>query len=496
MKFRSIHAVRGVSRRKVLAAAAASLPLLGMSRALRAAPEKVDVAVVGGGLAGMYAAMLLNDLGASVLVLEGDSRPGGRCRTTDSWGSPVDLGASQIGGTYGRIHSVCDRLGIARAPGAHMNAPYTPVIGGRMIPAKEWPDSKYNKTVGGERAILPHALFGYYVGQRTPLESLTEWRSPAAAEYDMSVEAWLLAQGASEEARRLMYEALGRVSLAEKSVLRMLQEVTRGRVEMDRISAEQKKNLDQYEVAALLSSHVVGGTSRLTDAMAEELGDRLRLSSKVTSITQNSESCRVTLESGATVDAGFVLAATPFSTLRKIRFDPPLSGAQAEAVAEMPYNNQSQVWMGVKAPYWEDDGLDASLWTDGPLQYVRQQIEPNGSRIMMSAITSGQKARFMDSLTPAQRGQFALDEIARIRPSTSGKLELLGTHSWNDGPTAGGCSFELPTGRALKWITTMGEPHGRVHFAGEHLRVVELGMEAAMETGERAAIAIAERSLV
>ena len=39
----------------------------------------------------------------------------------------------------------------------------------------------------------------------------------------------------------------------------------------------------------------------------------------------------------------------------------------------------------------------------------------------------------------------------------------------------------------------MAEPHGRVHFAGEHLRESELGMEAAMATGERAAIAIISR---
>jgi len=37
-------------------------------------------------------------------------------------------------------------------------------------------------------------------------------------------------------------------------------------------------------------------------------------------------------------------------------------------------------------------------------------------------------------------------------------------------------------------------PFGRVYFAGEHLRHVEYGMEAAMESGERAALAILERA--
>jgi monoamine oxidase len=151
--------------------------------------------------------------------------------------------------------------------------------------------------------------------------------------------------------------------------------------------------------------------------------------------------------------------------------------------------------MEVKGAFWEEDGLDGSLWTDGVLQYVRLQVEPDGSRVVVSAIASGDKASFLDSMPPAERGRYALEEIARIRPSTKGKLEVIGTHSWTDGPGASGCSFELPVGVIEAWLPAMAQPHGRVHFAGEHLRHFELGMEAAMESGERAARAIAARSV-
>jgi monoamine oxidase len=36
----------------------------------------------------------------------------------------------------------------------------------------------------------------------------------------------------------------------------------------------------------------------------------------------------------------------------------------------------------------------------------------------------------------------------------------------------------------------MGKPLGSIHFAGEHLRQLEVGMEAAMESGERAALSV------
>jgi monoamine oxidase len=39
----------------------------------------------------------------------------------------------------------------------------------------------------------------------------------------------------------------------------------------------------------------------------------------------------------------------------------------------------------------------------------------------------------------------------------------------------------------------MARPHLGLHFAGEHLRQLDVGMEAAAESGERAAREVAER---
>ena len=40
----------------------------------------------------------------------------------------------------------------------------------------------------------------------------------------------------------------------------------------------------------------------------------------------------------------------------------------------------------------------------------------------------------------------------------------------------------------------MIQPHMHLHFAGEQTRRVEIGMEAAMESGERVAVEILERA--
>ncbi|MFO1427842.1 MAG: hypothetical protein U1F11_12905 [Steroidobacteraceae bacterium] len=43
-------------------------------------------------------------------------------------------------------------------------------------------------------------------------------------------------------------------------------------------------------------------------------------------------------------------------------------------------------------------------------------------------------------------------------------------------------------GQVTRFARDMDRPWGRVHLAGEHLRRLEFGMEAAMETAERAVV--------
>jgi monoamine oxidase len=61
-------------------------------------PQKVEVIVVGAGIAGLAAARDLSIDGYDVLVLEARNRIGGRIWTSRDLGVPADLGASWIHG--------------------------------------------------------------------------------------------------------------------------------------------------------------------------------------------------------------------------------------------------------------------------------------------------------------------------------------------------------------------------------------------------------------
>jgi monoamine oxidase len=203
----------------------------------------------------------------------------------------------------------------------------------------------------------------------------------------------------------------------------------------------------------------------------------------------------VSCGNGFRAKAAFVVVAAPFGALRRIRMIPDWQGPQRDAVQRMPYHNQSQVWMRVRKPYWEADGIEASMWTEGIFTLVRQQIESDGTRELISCLAFNDRALELDALDPAARGRRAIAELEAIRPSLRGALEFVGAHSWLQVAGVEGCSHQFVPGRAFDWTQAFVRPHGRVHVAGEHARRLEVGMESAMESGERCALEILERQL-
>ncbi|WP_439486403.1 flavin monoamine oxidase family protein [Blastomonas fulva] len=485
------HTILTGSRRAFLSGAGAMFATSAVAKTAKGGgqPEKLDVIVVGAGLAGLNAAHVLESQGLKVAVVEANDRVGGRLRTGHAEGYTAELGGSEVGPLYGRVRNACTQFNVGLTEDGGKSTPFVLNIEGQMVLPKDWASSNANHTRGAEREILPFLIQNRLFFDWVPFEDPADWLEAKYHEHDMSAAAYMRARGVSEAAIRLADIDLNGPSVHSVSAMSIFRDLARLKVE-----GFNDPTKPQYGAGNTSKRHyIVGGSDMLPKAMAAALKGRVMLKSPVSAIDQTADEVEVRLMGGERMRARFVVMAAPFSAVRYINFTPGLPIAQANAVQGAIYSATTQFHFRVLKPFWEADGLPPSIWSDRFFEraFVMDKGGAHGSLIVWM---NGDGATRLDAMDlPTQRA-FIMAELAAARPSTAGALEPLFEYSWEKNPFVGGNKHCFAAGQVKMFAKEMALPHGRVHFAGEHLRRMEPGMESAMETAEIAALEILERA--
>ena len=417
----------------------------------------VDVAVVGGGLAGLTAARELGRRGRNVLLLEARDRLGGRAWVSSFAGVDVEMGGAFVHWTQPHLWAEVTRygLGIVEIPEAD-RALLRRDDGIEELDEKAFLDlnEAFERLCAGTEAYLA--------------EPMSIRQSAGAAEADrVSTAERIAALDLDPKSRDLLDGLCAGLSSAPNDHVGYL-------------GIAKTFALAGFVGQMVLDTNgrwtLEGGTASLVDAMHRDLRADVRLSTLVEVIAQDETGVTVGTTDGE-LAASAAIVALPVNALGAIRFDPALSERKREAAEEGLVSLGVKVWAKIAPGSPSTFAVAPGRF---PLSFVETVAPtPDGGTVVVGF---GPSAALLspDDPEPVAR---AIEELI-----PGARVEEVGGHDWVRDPLAGETWASYGPGRSLRWIPELERREGRVAFAGgDFAQGWGSYMDGAIETGLRSA---------
>jgi monoamine oxidase len=446
-----------------------------------ATADRVDVAVVGGGLAGLTAAYRLRRGGVGAVVYEASERLGGRCFTCRGFfadGQTSEQGGQRIAPSHGSIRSLIEELGLelADAEAAERGDAYLVEMDGRRLSEDE--------------AYAGYGTFLFAVQElaaRAGMDFTPRGASRLARELDARSAEDVLAElvdgglstplGRSLELWLTLEFGLDARELSGLAVLENFADMLAGEF--------------RYEVA--------GGNDLIVTRLAGEIGEAaISRATPLIGLAEASDGYRLRFGGRSRdVVARRVVLALPFTTLRHVDLTGvPLPADKLRAIQELGMGTNAKLHLGLDsrvqsiAAGWSGrfdcHSLRADGWSSTPHQ--------RGSGDVLVIYTGGRSGAAYETAVPhgpapqvaVDRALAALHPLAERLPAAYDGQAWL--NSWIDEPWARGSYSAYLPGQVTTLLGVGARRERGLVFAGEHTSTVSQGfLDGAVESGERAA---------
>ena len=440
-------------------------------------PVSVDVAVVGAGLAGLYAARCLRAKGRTVVVLEARDRVGGRTLSQSVGNAVFDLGGQWIGPTQDRVLALADELGVERFPTHDSGTKVIEIGGKRRTYTGDIPSLSVFNLIELQLAISKMNRLARTVDPASPhsAKSAREWDAHTVESFKRRVLKTAGAKGMLDVLVRSVFSS----EPSDLSLLFFLAYVSSaGGVES---LAQVKDGAQQWRF--------VGGAQQLSVRMADELGEAVRLNAPVSRIAQHETGVGVEF-AGGEVSAGAVIVAIPPVLSRAIAYSPDLPVQRDQLCQRMPMGTTIKCLLTYETSFWREEGFSGEALSDGdPVVLVYDNTDAAGAQPCLVAFITGDAARRWGDRAEPERRAAVLDHVARLLGKAAGTPTQYLEQHWNRERWSGGCPIGVGVPGALTGSPEgLRAPFGRVFWAGTETATRWWGfMDGAIQSGDRAA---------
>jgi monoamine oxidase len=246
---------------------------------------------------------------------------------------------------------------------------------------------------------------------------------------------------------------------------------------------------------------IKGGNDKLATTLYSYLSQNVELSSSLEAIKIDAGNFfRLTIRNAddlLEVRYPVVVLALPFTMLRRVEIGMTLPGQRLEMIHKLGYGTNSKLFLGFNERSWLIKHQSAgALYSNGTIQncWDTSRLQPGKSGII-TVFKGGNGGVALATAQVAPEAQKAVNEMSLVWPhvKTSFNEGSEQKFAWpSHKHTLGSYACPMP-GQAL-WGESLGESIGNLFFCGEHCSIDFQGyMEGAVETGLTVSASILQR---
>lgn len=426
--------------------------------------KKIDVAIIGGGIAGLTAGLKLKKSNIDFCIYEALPHLGGRMRSAENLlfkGDSVELGGEFIGEYHPTMLSLCKQFNISLQDRSDKNGE-----GGLK-------QLYYVDGIAYSEMKVVSELGGYLSRIRADQEKLGnkilagEHNAYASALDKLSITDYFDKIGMSGWIRKLLgivfLNAYG-IPLDQQSAINFL--IT---CDPDALTSSFEFLDERYRI--------IGGSNTLSGRIADEIGEaHIEYGYTLESVRETiSGTFVLAFRNGKEVETKKVIFTLPFSVLRYIDIKAKNFDAKRRMIDALTYATDGKILLGFEKPTWRENGYSGETWnslSEASWENTSGIINPPyaGMTVYSSKVMSAEKAA---------------NDITEMFPGAryTGKSY---TADWKNNPFSMGTYASYAVGMYTSIAGEEHKPVGNLHFAGEHTSLNFAGyMEGAAESGLR-----------